>query len=56
MKLVTLFGKSIKMAPKYIAGKSNIGAHRRAIRLATGACVIAIFLGPSLSLLGSVVP
>jgi len=45
MKLVTLFKKSIKMAPKYVPGKCNIGARGRAIRLATGLGIIAVFVG-----------
>jgi len=45
MKLVTLFKKSIKMPPEYIPGKCNIGARGRAIRLATGLGIIAVFVG-----------
>jgi len=45
MKLVTLFKKSIKMAPEYVPGKCNIGARGRAIRLATGLGIIAVFVG-----------
>lgn len=44
MKLVTLFKKSIKMAPEYVPGKCNIGARGRAIRLATGLGIIALFV------------
>ena len=44
MKLVTLFGKAIKTAPEYVPGKCNIGGWGRAIRLATGLGVIAVFL------------
>ena len=45
MKLVTPFKKSIKMAPEYVPGKCNIGARGRAIRLATGLGIIAVFVG-----------
>src|SRR5438132_8262242 len=45
MKLVTLFKKSITMAPEYVPGKCNIGARGRAIRLATGLGIIAVFVG-----------
>jgi len=45
MKLVTRFKKSIKMAPEYVPGKCNIGARGRAIRLATGLGIIAVFVG-----------
>jgi len=44
MKLVTLFKKSIKMAPEYVPGRCNIGARGRTIRLATGLGVIALFV------------
>ena len=56
MKLVTLFKKSIKMLPEYVPGKCNIGARGRAIRLATGLGIIAVFLGVDLLALGSVSP
>jgi hypothetical protein len=56
MKLVTLFKKSIKMSPEYVPGKCNIGARGRAIRLATGVGIIAIFSGFDLLALGSVSP
>src|SRR5947209_12593891 len=54
MKLVTLFKKSIKMPPEYVPGKCNIGARGRAIRLATGVGIIAVFVGVDLLALGSV--
>src|SRR5256712_11813992 len=54
MKLVTLFKKSIKMPPEYAPGKCNIGARGRAIRLATGVGIIAVFVGVDLLALGSV--
>ncbi len=56
MKLVTLFKKSIKMPPEYVPGKCNIGARGRAIRLATGFGIIAVFVGVDLLALGSVSP
>ena len=54
MKLVTLFKKSIKMAPEYVPGRCNIGPRGRAIRLATGLGIIAIFAGVSILALGSI--
>jgi len=56
MKLVTLFKKSIEMPPKYAPGKCNIGARGRAIRLATGLGIIAIFVGFGVLARGSVSP
>ena len=56
MKLVTLFKKSIKMPREYAPGKCNIGARGRAIRLATGLGIIAIFAGVGVLALGSVSP
>lgn len=56
MKLVTLFKKSIEMPKEYAPGKCNIGAGGRAIRLATGSGIIAIFLALDLLALGSVLP
>ena len=56
MKLVTLFKKSIEMPPEYDPGKCNIGARGRAIRLATGVGIIAVFVGVDLLALGSVSP
>src|SRR5712664_3362368 len=56
MKLVTLFKKSIKMPPEYVPGKCNIGTRGRAIRLATGVGIIAVFAGFDLLALGSVSP
>jgi hypothetical protein len=56
MKLVTLLKKAIKMATEYIPGKCNIGGTGRAIRLATGAGIIATFLALDLLALGSVLP
>ena len=56
MKLVTLFKKSIKMPPEYVPGKCNIGARGRAIRLATGLGIIAVFIGFGLLALRSVSP
>ena len=56
MKLVTLFKKSIEMPPEYDPGKCNIGARGRAIRLATGVGIIAVFTGFDLLALGSVSP
>src|SRR5690348_9029514 len=44
MKLVTLFKKSIEMPPEYVPGKCNIGARGRAMRLATGLGIIALFV------------
>src|SRR3989449_2589348 len=54
MKLVTLFKKSIKMPPEYAPGKCNIGARGRAIRLATGLGIVAVFVGFGLLTTGSV--
>jgi len=54
MKLVTLFKKSIEMSPEYAPGKCNIGARGRAIRLATGLGIVAVFVGFGLLTLGSV--
>jgi len=54
MKLVTLFKKSIEMPPEYTPGKCNIGARGRAIRLATGLGIIAVFVGFGVLALGSV--
>jgi hypothetical protein len=54
MKLVTLFKKSIKMPTEYVPGKCNIGAGGRAIRLATGLGIIAVFFGFDLLALGSI--
>jgi len=54
MKLVTLFKKSIEMPPEYDPGKCNIGARGRAIRLATGLGIIAVFAGVGVLALGSV--
>jgi hypothetical protein len=56
MKLVTLFKKSRKMPPEYVPGKCNIGTRGRAIRLATGVGIIAVFAGFDLLALGSVSP
>ncbi len=56
MKLVTLFKKSIEMPAEYVPGKCNIGARGRAIRLATGLGIIAIFAGVGVLALGSVSP
>jgi hypothetical protein len=56
MKLVTLFRKSIKMSAEYVPGRCNIGARGRAIRLATGLGIIAVFIGFDLLALGSVSP
>ncbi len=56
MKLVTLFKKSMKMPPEYVPGKCNIGARGRAIRLATGLGIIAVFIGFDILALGSVTP
>ena len=56
MKLVTLFKKSIKMPPEYAPGECNIGARGRAIRLATGLGIIAVFVGFGVLALGSVSP
>ena len=56
MKLVTLFKKSIKMPPEYVPGTCNIGARGRAIRLATGLGIIAVFIGFGLLALRSVSP
>ena len=56
MKLVTLFKKSIKMPLEYAPGKCNIGARGRAIRLATGLAIIAIFAGVGVLGLESVSP
>ena len=56
MKLVTPFKKSIKMPPEYVPGKCNIGARGRAIRLATGLGIIAVFIGFDLLILRSVSP
>src|SRR2546422_11369923 len=56
MKLVTRFKKSIKMAPEYAPGKCNIGARGRAIRLATGLGIIAIFIGVGVLVPGSASP
>ena len=56
MKLVTLFKKSTKMPPKYVPGKCNIGTRGRAIRLATGVAIIAVFGGFDLLALRSFSP
>ena len=56
MKLVTLFKKSIKMAPEYVPGRCNIGTRGRAIRLATGLGIIAVFVGLDVLALRSVFP
>jgi hypothetical protein len=56
MKLVTLFKKSIKMAPEYVPGRCNIGARGRAIRLATGLGILAVFVALDVLALGSVFP
>jgi hypothetical protein len=56
MKLVTLFKKSIKMPPEYVPGRCNIGARGRAIRLATGLGIIAVFVGLDVLALRSVFP
>src|SRR5713101_3454589 len=56
MKLVTLFKKSRKMPPEYVPGKCNIGARGRAMRLAIGVGIIAVFIGFDLLALGSVSP
>jgi hypothetical protein len=56
MKLVTLFKKSIKMPPEYVPGRCNIGARGRAIRLATGLGIIAVFVDLDVLALGSVFP
>jgi len=54
MKLVTLFKKSIIMSTEYVPGKCNIGAKGRAIRLATGGGIIAVFAALDLLALGSI--
>ncbi len=56
MKLVTLFKKSIEMPPEYAPGKCNIGARGRAIRLATGLGIIAVFIGLGILALGLASP
>jgi hypothetical protein len=56
MKLVTLFKKSIKMAPEYVPGGCNIGARGRAIRLATGLGIIAVFVALDVLALASISP
>jgi hypothetical protein len=56
MKLVTLFKKSTKMSPEYVPGRCNIGARGRAIRLATGLGIIALFVLFDVFGLGSVFP
>ena len=56
MKLVTLFKKSIEMPPEYAPGRCNIGARGRAIRLATGLGIVAVFVGFGVLALGSVSP
>ena len=53
MKLVTLSKKSIKMVPEYIPGKCNIGARGRAMRLAIGLGIIALFVTLDVLALGS---
>lgn len=42
MKLVTVPGIRYDLDPQYVAGKCNIGARGRAIRLSTGAVLIAL--------------
>ncbi|HMB67423.1 MAG TPA: hypothetical protein VKM96_05695 [Candidatus Bathyarchaeia archaeon] len=42
------------MSPEYAPGKCNIGARGRAIRLATGLGIVAVFVGFGLLTLGSV--
>ena len=54
MKLVTLFGEVVNTAPEYVPGKCNIGGRGRAIRLATGLGVIAVFLVLGIFTLSSV--
>ena len=54
MKLVTLFKKSMKMAPEYVPGRCNIGPRGRAIRLATGLGIIALFVALDVLALGSI--
>ena len=54
MKLVTLFKKSIKMAPEYVPGRCNIGPRGRAIRLTTGLGIIALFVALDVLALGSI--
>jgi hypothetical protein len=44
------------MPPEYLPGKCNIGARGRAIRLATGLGIIAVFIGLDLFALGLVSP
>jgi hypothetical protein len=44
------------MHPEYLPGKCNIGARGRAIRLATGLGIIAVFTGLDFLSLGSVSP
>jgi hypothetical protein len=56
MKLVTLFKKSTKMAPEYVPGRCNIGARGRAMRLATGLGILAVFVALDVLALGSVFP
>src|SRR5215471_9003881 len=54
MKLVTLFNKyGRKNVPEYVPGRCNIGSRGRAIRLATGLAIIAVFLAVDVLLLGS---
>ncbi len=55
MKLVTAFAKWSEMSPEYVPGKCNIGTRGRAIRVSTGAVLIALSVIIRLTLLNQVV-
>jgi hypothetical protein len=54
MKLVTAFAKWSEMSPEYVPGKCNIGTRGRAIRVSTGAVLIALSVILRLTLLEQV--
>jgi len=51
MKLVTICIDWSTMTPEYVPGKCNIGRRGRAIRLSTGAVLIALSVGLGLTIL-----
>ena len=51
MKLVTIPGTRYDLDPQYVAGKCNIGARGRTIRLSTGVVLIALSVISGLTIL-----
>jgi hypothetical protein len=56
MKLVTIRQNWETMTPEYVPGKCNIGRRGRAMRLSTGAALIALSVIPGLSVFSQANP